>query len=71
MKDLIKCKDLIILQIGQINFIKGLIDEKLVLELKSGSIEKFGVFGNRIEFFQSNCVNSGVKLKTIESLMVN
>lgn len=40
--------------------------KNLVLELKSSSIEKFGVFRNRIEFFQSNCVNSEVKLKTIE-----
>jgi hypothetical protein len=31
MKDLIKCKDLIILQMGQINFIWGLIGEKLSL----------------------------------------
>jgi hypothetical protein len=36
LKDLIKCKDLIILQIGQINFIKGLIGEKLSLEAQFG-----------------------------------
>ena len=42
-----------------------------VRELNLGSIDKFGVFGNRIEFFQPNCARSGVKLKTIKSLMVN
>jgi len=32
LKDYIRCKDLIILLIGQINFIKDLIGEKLSLE---------------------------------------
>ena len=42
-----------------------------VLELNSVSIEKIGIFGDRIEFFQANCAKSWVKLKTIESLIVN
>ena len=42
-----------------------------VLKLNSGSIEKNEIFGDWIEFFQTNCVNSKVKLKTIKSLMVN
>ena len=42
-----------------------------VLELNSGSIEKIGIFRDQIEFFQANRVKSGVKLKTIESSMVN
>jgi hypothetical protein len=32
LKDLIKCKDVIILLMGQINFIKELIREKISLE---------------------------------------
>ena len=42
-----------------------------ILEFNSGSIEKIGIFGDPINFFQANCARLGVKLKTIESLMVN
>ena len=42
-----------------------------VLEFNSGSIDEIGIFGDRIEFFQANRAKLGVKLKTIESLMVN
>ena len=31
LNDLIRCKDLIILQMGQINFIRGLMSENLSL----------------------------------------
>jgi len=36
LKDLIRCKDIIILQIGQINFIRGLISENLSLGAQFG-----------------------------------
>ena len=42
-----------------------------ILEFILSSIEKIGVFGDPIEFFQANCAKLGVKLKTIESLIVN
>ena len=32
-----------------------------MLELHSGSIEKFGVYRGQIEFFQSNCAKLGAK----------
>ena len=39
--------------------------ENQVLELNSGSIEKIGIFGDRIEFFQANFAKSGVKLNEL------
>ena len=42
-----------------------------ILEFNSGSIEKTGIFGDPTDFFQANCAKLGVKLKIIESLMVN
>ena len=39
-----------------------------ILELNLGSIEKFGVFGDRIAFFQSNCAKLGIKSKTMVKL---
>ena len=39
-----------------------------VLELNSSSIEKIGIFRDRIEVFQAKCVKSGAKLK---SSMIN
>jgi hypothetical protein len=36
LKDYIRCKDLIILLMGQINFIMDLIDEKLSFEAQFG-----------------------------------
>ena len=36
-----------------------------ILEFNSGSIEKLRIFGDWIEFFQANCVKSGVQLKKI------
>ena len=41
-----------------------------VFELNSGSIEKIGVFGDRINFFPNQSCE-GEKLKKIKSLMVN
>ena len=42
-----------------------------VPEFNSGPIEKFVIFEVWFEFFQANCVNSGAKLKQIESLTIN
>ena len=42
-----------------------------ILEFNSSSIEEIGIFGDPNEFFQANCAKLGVKLKIIESLMVN
>ena len=42
-----------------------------ILEFNSGSIEKIEIFRDRFKIFQSNYAKSGVKLKTIENLMVN
>ena len=34
-----------------------------IIEFNSGSIEKFEIFGDPIEFFQANCAKLRVKLK--------
>ena len=47
------------------------MDENQVLEFNVGSIEKIGIFGDRIEIFQANQAKSGGKLKKIETLLVN
>ena len=41
-----------------------------VVELNSGSIEKVGVFRDKLNFFQTNRVKLGARLKKIKSLMV-
>ena len=42
-----------------------------ILEFNSSSIENIEIFGDPIEFLQAICAKLGVKLKIIESLMVN
>jgi hypothetical protein len=67
LKDLIRCKDLIILQMGQINFIRGLMSENLSLGAQFELNWEDLIFRRPNLFFtKSNGSNQGSKCKKIK-----